>query len=126
VNFALQNLPTSELKIADLTLRAQPVENGTAKFDISMSLREIGDGSVEGSIEYSKDLFEEETIERMAGHFSLLMQGLVSRPDCPISNHALLAKSEEDQLIEYFNRDLNDCWSAPLDVNRNRIAQDHR
>ena len=46
-------------------------------FDLSLFLRER-EGKYIGYIEYSTDLFDASTIERMAGHFSTLLEGIVA------------------------------------------------
>ena len=47
---------------------AMPVETGTAKFDLACTLTETAAG-LSGVLEYSRDLFDAATIERLAGHF---------------------------------------------------------
>ncbi|MEN9520551.1 MAG: hypothetical protein RLZZ381_3139, partial [Cyanobacteriota bacterium] len=44
VMFVLQNAPTSELEFGELTLSELPVDNNTAKFDLTLSLHETEDG----------------------------------------------------------------------------------
>ena len=55
------------------------VDPGFAKFDLRLDLIEAA-GTLSGYFEYSTDLFEAETIERMAGHFQVLLEGIVADP----------------------------------------------
>ncbi|HSK78869.1 MAG TPA: amino acid adenylation domain-containing protein, partial [Thermoanaerobaculia bacterium] len=72
VLFALQNAPSGPLELPGLTLSASGVETGTAKFDLTCTLTETERG-LAGTLEYSRDLFEPPTIERLAGHFTRLL-----------------------------------------------------
>jgi len=66
VMFALQNAPSSPPKLEGLTLTSVAVDSGTAKFDLTLSLREE-DEELKGWLEYNTDLFDAATIHRMAG-----------------------------------------------------------
>ncbi|MGL5833849.1 MAG: condensation domain-containing protein, partial [Waterburya sp.] len=70
VMFALQNAPESELTLPGLTLSPIDEANQTAKFDLSLDLFESAVG-LEGVFEYSTELFEATTIERMIGHWQV-------------------------------------------------------
>src|SRR6185369_7612220 len=56
-----------------------------------------------GVLEYSRELFERTTIERLAGHFSLLLAGAVAEPRCPLADLPLLSAAEREQLLTGFN-----------------------
>jgi len=66
VMFALQNAPSAPPKLEGLTLTSVAVDSGTAKFDLTLSLREE-DEELKGWLEYNTDLFDAATIHRMAG-----------------------------------------------------------
>ncbi|MHA4812505.1 amino acid adenylation domain-containing protein, partial [Flavitalea flava] len=74
----------------------------TSKFDLNFSLTE-GESNLLGSVEYSTDLFREETINRMAGHFITLLASVVQAPDRRIGDLLLLTEPERQQLVETFN-----------------------
>ena len=54
------------------------IEKPTAQFDLSLYLRERA-GRLIGYFEYAADLFERATIERMAGHFQILLANIVEQ-----------------------------------------------
>ena len=56
-----------------------------------------------GFFEYSTDLFDHSTIERMVGHFQTLVEGIVADPDPPISTLPLLTEAEMHQLLVLWN-----------------------
>lgn len=106
VAFALQNAPLETLELAGLTFRPMEMENGTAKFDLTLFLWERANTLV-GALEYSTDLFDEPTIKRMAGHFQTLLAGMVAQPEQQLVSLPLLT-TDELQLLAEWNR----TWTA--------------
>jgi amino acid adenylation domain-containing protein len=76
----------------------EPGENGTAKFDLVVSVEPEGDGLV-GGIQYAADLFDQGTAERMAEHFTALVASLVANPDRPLSRLPGLLHGEERRRV---------------------------
>ena len=102
VMFALQNAPISEVELAGLTISSLPAESATAKFDLSLSMQNTAGGLV-GVWEYSTDLFDPSTIERMTGHFQTLLEGIVANPMQRISQLPLLTQIAQHQLLVEWN-----------------------
>jgi len=73
-----------------------------AKFDLLLSLTET-DGELRGGFEYAADLFDESTVERMAGHFTTLLEGIIAAPETPIGMLPLLTSGEREQLLVEWN-----------------------
>src|ERR687894_2708118 len=70
VLFALQNVPIGKLVLPGLSLSPLTLESVTAKFDLSLMLSETEQGLV-GVWEYSTELFEAATIERLGAHLQI-------------------------------------------------------
>ncbi len=102
VMFVWENTPRGELELDGLSLQPVPLEQTTAKLDLTLSLGE-GEAGLSGSLEYRSDLFERETIERMAGHLLRLLEGTVSAPECRLSELPLLTEGERRQLLVEWN-----------------------
>jgi amino acid adenylation domain-containing protein len=102
VMFALHNVPMAPLELADLTLESLKSETGMAQVDLSLDLIETSEG-LQAELEYSTDLFEEETIARMLGHFQVLLAGIIANPDQPISQLPLLTAVEQHQILTQWN-----------------------
>ena len=102
VMFALQNAPHAALEFE--RLRVSPIRVGgeTAKFDLTVSMSEQGDGIL-SSFEYATDLFDEATIVRMMGHFRVLLEGIVANPERRLSELPILTQAEEHQLLIVWN-----------------------
>ncbi|HID62186.1 MAG TPA: non-ribosomal peptide synthetase, partial [Anaerolineae bacterium] len=104
VMFVLQEAPTGAQALSDLTLRGVEAETGVAKFDLTLSMAEDGDGDGLGGVfEYNVDLFDAATIERMIAHFQTLLEGIVADPNRPISELPLLTEAERRQLLVEWN-----------------------
>ncbi len=73
---------------------------GRAKFDITLSMEKKEQG-VNCCWEYNTDLFDAETIERMAQHLETLLRGIVANCEQAISHLPLLAETEQQQLIAW-------------------------
>ncbi|GDZ93325.1 McnC protein [Planktothrix agardhii CCAP 1459/11A] len=102
VAFVLQNTPGSEIEMAGLKVTDLPLENTTAKFDLTLAMIHT-DNALKGVWEYNTDLFDSGTIERLAGHFVNLLAGIVADPQAQISQLPLLTEGEQQQLLIEWN-----------------------
>jgi amino acid adenylation domain-containing protein len=107
VMFVLQNAPTRSGNASNIKIDPIAVDTRTAKFDLTLALRER-EGRLIGFFEYSTDLFDRSTIERMAGHFQTLLQGIVANPDEHVSNIPILTEPERKQLVVQWNDTLTE------------------
>ena len=107
VIFQLLHISRFDLKLPGLTIRPFPFTNNTAKFDLNLTFIEQ-QGALSGSLEYSSDLFDAATIERMVGHFQTLLQGIVANPQQPIDTLPMLTESEQQQLLVEWNNTQTD------------------
>lgn len=97
VMFGLQADPSHPFECADLTFQPQPLNPQTTGFDLVLQLFERED-SIHGWFEYSQDLFQADTIERMANHWHILLQAITAHPDQPLAQLDLLSEKEITQL----------------------------
>jgi amino acid adenylation domain-containing protein len=102
VMFDLQNESTAALQIEGLTLSSFKMENGTAKFDLTLTMSETREG-LRASLRYNTDLFEAATIKRLLGHFGTLLEGIVSNPQARIPELPILTDAEKHQLLIEWN-----------------------
>ena len=116
VMFVLQNTPPiPEIKMAELTLSPTGFEHTTGLFDLTFSALEIQD-DIRIAVQYSKDLYSDETIQRMSTHFKQLMHSLVSHPAQTISSVNMIGQ-EEKELIASFN-ETNESFPAGLTISQ--------
>ncbi len=78
------------------------LETGTSKFDLTLSMSEA-DSGLEGLMEYSTDLFERETIQRLCRHYGILLEAIADDPDQLISRLSMLSDADRNQLLVEWN-----------------------
>jgi amino acid adenylation domain-containing protein len=98
VLFVLQNTPASELAIPGLAVESAIVDLQTAQFDLSFRFEKAGDGLL-GRLEYSQDLFDGTTIERLGGNLARLLAGVAADPRRRLSELPLLGAAEQHQTV---------------------------
>lgn len=75
----------------------------TSEYDLSLDVRELPNG-LQCGFRYSSDLFDRTTIERLAGHFQVLLREIVRQPDTRIDALQFLSEGERTQLLVEGNR----------------------
>ena len=98
VMFVLQNAPIGNLELPGLVLTPLEIKTVTSKFDLTLSMMETPQGLL-GTWEYNTDLFDRETIARMAGHFQTMLAAIVTNPQQPVGDLPLLSDAERLQLL---------------------------
>ncbi|MFN7611321.1 MAG: amino acid adenylation domain-containing protein, partial [bacterium] len=102
VMLALNNTGEVGLELPGLQLRPLLAEGTTAKFDLTLAL-EAGGGVLRGAFEYNTDLFDRSTIERMVGHFKVLLEAVVADPQARLRDLPLLTEAERHQILVEWN-----------------------
>ena len=105
VMLVLQNAPAGRVELSGLAVRPEPVGSNLSKFDLGFGLTEqFGtDGApagIYGGLEYSLDLFEPETAERIAARFVRILEQAAEHPDAALD---FLDTGERRRLLEDFN-----------------------
>ncbi len=85
-----------------VALTQSEVDTGYIKFDLCLELDDRPNGIV-GRFKYSTDLFQPDTVARMAGHLNTLLRGIARNPDQRISDLPLLTDSERQQICVEWN-----------------------
>ncbi|MEA3079815.1 MAG: hypothetical protein QOF05_1223, partial [Sphingomonadales bacterium] len=103
VMFILQKAPPAHLALHGLSAASINTDPGVARSDLLLELMDE-DERLSGWLEYSTELFEAGTIERMAAHFRTLLESIVADPGQPISRLSLLPAAERKQVLEGWNQ----------------------
>ena len=127
--FILQNAPHEKLESPGLTFNVLKNESKTAKYDLTCSMWE-DNGQLFGSLEYSTDLFEETTIARLAGHYTVLLESICANPQERVGRLPMLTSQEHQQLIDWnatqatYPRDrlVHELFEDQVDRNPNAVA----
>jgi amino acid adenylation domain-containing protein/non-ribosomal peptide synthase protein (TIGR01720 family) len=97
--FVLQNTPSESDLIPGLSVEPFEVDRGTSMFDMTVTLGE-GAGQINGWWEYSTDLFDHSTVERMIGHYERLLEAALADPERRLWEIPLLSEAERARLLE--------------------------
>ena len=108
VMLAFQNAGALSLDMPGLSVAAQPMSSGVAKFDLALILTESRvtqgmSGGIEGTIEYSTDLFERKTVEAIAARLVRLFESAIADPDLPIGGIDILDPAERGRVLVEWN-----------------------
>ena len=98
VSFSYGREPVPSLAMTGMELTRMPVRSEGARFDLELQLFDVPDG-VNGWFEYDRDLFDEATVARLAGHFRRLAECVVAAPDTPVDELGLLDDTERRQVL---------------------------
>ena len=102
VMFVLQNAPRTVLEVPGLTFRSISNTRNVSRFDLLVNVFETPDG-LQGSAEYSTDLFDASTVKRMLDHYATLLAAVAADPDKPLQSFSLMQETDSQQLIHAFN-----------------------
>jgi amino acid adenylation domain-containing protein len=98
----LEVSPAQVLESEGLSVSKLDIDRGTAQLDLSLQLDEGMEG-VSGHFEYNTDLFDAATVDRLADHFHILLEGIARDPEQHIAELPLLSESERSQLLVEWN-----------------------
>ena len=102
VMLTLQNAPAQADEPAGLRFESLGQENTQAKFDLTLNIAEEGE-QLKTEFEYNTDLFDAGTIERLAGHFTRLLEGMAADPQQRIGQLPLLDDAERHRVLVQWN-----------------------
>nr|WP_246269651.1 non-ribosomal peptide synthetase [Chitinophaga oryzae] len=93
-----------QLCLPGLEVVREAVHNGTAKFDLSLTVQRGADGLLQLHWEYSSDLYDRSSVERMSGHYERLLSAMLAAPASPVGDLVYLSLEEQRQLADDFGR----------------------
>jgi len=102
VLLVLQNMPQARVELGELVLEPVGFEQRSAKFDLTLSLAESGEG-LAGALEYAADLFDAGTIERLAGHLGRVLEQVALDPHVRLGELELMDSAERRRVVEEWN-----------------------
>jgi amino acid adenylation domain-containing protein len=113
-----------ELRLDGLAVRYFEADAKKTILDISLYLWENG-GEIAGMFEYSTDLFERATIERMASHLLALAAAAAAAPAQQLSSLSLLSDAERRQILRSWGSRAGDAprGTSALDLFERQVAR---
>ncbi|MEU4831260.1 amino acid adenylation domain-containing protein [Streptosporangium sp. NPDC023615] len=75
----------------------------TTRFDLTFQINDLPDGGLGVWIEYSSELFDQESVERLVRHFTTVMTDALSRPDARVESLDLMSDDEYLRVLTEWN-----------------------
>ncbi|OQP87449.1 non-ribosomal peptide synthetase [Rhizobium rhizosphaerae] len=98
VKFDIQHSVTPPSELHGLTLAPYPLEEIATKYDLRFNL-EDRQPDIAGRIEYSRELFDPETIAQMFAGFERVLDLIAEAPEQPLSRFSLIDAERERAII---------------------------
>ncbi|HXQ73509.1 MAG TPA: amino acid adenylation domain-containing protein, partial [Pyrinomonadaceae bacterium] len=102
VMFEMQNAAVGKLVLPGLAIESLKLDLAAAKFDLTLSMDELDQG-IAAVLNYSTDIFEAETIHRMADHLLTLLEDIAEHADKRVSELELFSTAERGKLVDDWN-----------------------
>jgi amino acid adenylation domain-containing protein len=99
---ALNSTPRVPFTLRGLAVEPLDLSGRVSRFDLSLALSEQG-GELGGGLEYSTDLFDRTSMERLAGHFLRLLAAVADDPSRRVAEIELLSPAERQQVAVELN-----------------------
>ena len=94
--------PNQQVQWANLALESVPLKQQLGQFDLALEMTATQDNFT-GSLKYSTDLFNADTIERMVGHLQALLDSIIANPDQGVKELPMLTPAERQLLLHDWN-----------------------
>ncbi len=90
----IEMMPGAEINLPELSVGLDRPEGGGAQFDLAFHLSEGRDG-IKGFVQFNRDLFKANTVERLVESFKTVIHAVVDNPDLLVSKIPLLSETEQ-------------------------------
>ncbi|MEH7829979.1 non-ribosomal peptide synthetase [Gemmobacter denitrificans] len=92
----LQDAGTGPIDLPGLEVEALPPETVAAKFDLTLTLAETGEGGLVGDLTYASALYDPARMGRVAGHFANMLHAIAAAdPQTRLADLPMLALPEQ-------------------------------
>ncbi|HEY1569876.1 MAG TPA: amino acid adenylation domain-containing protein, partial [Pseudonocardiaceae bacterium] len=104
VMVVLQQTEEAVPDLGDADVTACPVDRHSAKFDLTVTMRERPDlGGLRCAVEFAADLYDEDSVRAAADRFVRLLDAVTANPDTRVSAIPLLTAAEHDRITVAWN-----------------------
>ncbi|MFE2053815.1 amino acid adenylation domain-containing protein, partial [Streptomyces sp. NPDC059459] len=96
----LTSAVTGTVEFGDLKAAHQPSSTGTSRYDLSLSYAELGGtAGIDAVLEFSADLFDQESAELLTRRFVQILHAVITAPDTRIGHTPVLDTDEQHTLL---------------------------
>ncbi len=103
VMFNLENLPEPRMEIPGLRVDEFEIENPIADYELTLEILPAN-GQLRCHFSYNTDVFDRDTIERMAACYQTMLEGIVAGPDRRVASLPLASEAERQRVLVEWNR----------------------
>ncbi|WP_143265067.1 condensation domain-containing protein, partial [Amycolatopsis lexingtonensis] len=103
------------MSLPGLAVEAVGVGRDSSNFDLTVEFEESG-GKLAGLVEYSTELFDAATIDRLTTHLVRLLTAIAADPSRPIADLPLLTDAEERRLLAWGSSTLDAPATTIVDL----------
>jgi fengycin family lipopeptide synthetase D len=94
--------------VGELKLTFDEWSTNTAKLDIKLDVFVDKAKGLVCRLEYNRQLFKRETVERLSQHYMAIMDAVLINPYVHIGQIDMLSNQEREQIVQQFNGPIND------------------
>ncbi|GGF89962.1 hypothetical protein GCM10010912_38930 [Paenibacillus albidus] len=102
VMFNMETSDNNKMEMDGIQVQPYVLNHNIAKFDLSLAAKEVS-GDIRFEFEYCTKLFSRETVIRMAGHYSTILQSIMEKRSVPLETIDILSAKEREQILIDFN-----------------------
>ncbi|MGW1279939.1 amino acid adenylation domain-containing protein [Streptomyces tsukubensis] len=102
VSFALQNHRAQTVRPRDVQWRTFPFEGSGVHLDLGLYCTETDEG-LEAFLTYRTDLWDADTVARLAGHWQRILSGAAADPSAPAGTLGMLSPEERRRVLYEWN-----------------------
>jgi amino acid adenylation domain-containing protein len=99
--FVVQNTDPVEIEMAGLDVEYRFLASEEPHLDLALEIF-IGD-EITGTFHYDAEMYSSDELDRLAGHFTRLVEGAIAAPDHPFEHIPLIDSIERTQQVERWN-----------------------
>ncbi|HWO09215.1 MAG TPA: AMP-binding protein, partial [Polyangiaceae bacterium] len=119
--FIHRNASQNAWALPGLALEPLASHHGTCKFDLTLSVLET-EHELSGTLEYSSDLFEQASMERLLENYLNLLGAALAAPNVAVAGLELASEAERELVINAYNRTQ---VSYPVELGLNGLFKRH-
>jgi amino acid adenylation domain-containing protein len=121
VNFSLDNTRRETIELPGLTFTSFPVGHVSTRFSLLMALTDTDEG-LGATLQYDERLFSAGSIARLAEHYQLLLDQVVSQPETRLSELANMFAHADRQREEARREEFKSARRRKLRDARSKVA----
>jgi amino acid adenylation domain-containing protein len=114
VMLALRNVPAGRVRLPELDIEVQDLPTAGTDFDLTVEFAPAPDGGLSGWLIYSRDLFDQDTAERIAVALREVLDAAIADPDTALRDLPVMPATSRQTLSEFGVSTEPGCPDRPL------------